>query len=332
VWSCQWPVINSSPLISTWEACLLLDSCSDLESSPSALCFISPWLKALCPSAFGTVSLCLPGVKPVGVFGRQVINLITTYLLYAMKSVLVSVLHIIEIVERYVWTVCWQFQVRGELSNCMIKRQNTILANLGLSLLAEAQIEQRGGKCGFPLDQGSPTFRIQCLMIWRGTDIIIDVMYLNHPQTTLPPPPGPWKNCPLVHGAKKFRDCCFGPSGDGTALAVMLEMGRWWNPLPVLPHVSSSLPGTVLLSVEDQWIWVSELRRFQWGVGVSPSPRTVGGCVTNLESLEFWPLLLLCSTSSVHLSSPCLSVLLYCSVGSLLFVCPLPFLHTPNCC
>ena len=77
-------------------------------------------------------------------------------------------------------------------------------------------------------------------------------MHLNHPQTTLPPPSSPWKNCLLVCGAKKFRDCCFGPSGDGIALAVMLEMGRWWNPLLVFPHVSSSLLGTVLLNVEDQ--------------------------------------------------------------------------------
>lgn len=105
---------------------------------PLALCFIFPWLKARCPSAFGTVSLCLPGIKPVGTFGRQVINLITTYLLYAMKSFLVSVPHIIGIVERYVWTVCWQSQQAGEVSDCMIKRQNTFLANLGLSLLAKA--------------------------------------------------------------------------------------------------------------------------------------------------------------------------------------------------
>ena len=138
VWSYQWPVIISSPLISTWEACLLSDNCSGLENSPSALCFIFPWLKARSPSAFGTVSLCLPGIKPVGTFGRQVISLITTYLLYAMKSFLVSVPHIIGIVERYVWTVCWQFQVRGEVSDCMIKSQNTVLANLGLSLLAKA--------------------------------------------------------------------------------------------------------------------------------------------------------------------------------------------------
>ena len=79
-------------------------------------------------------------------------------------------------------------------------------------------------------------------------------MCLTHPKTIFPNSLSMEKlsSVKLVCGAKKFRDCCFGPSGDGIALAVMLEMGRWWNPLLVFPHVSSSLLGTVLLNVEDQ--------------------------------------------------------------------------------
>ena len=52
------------------------------------------------------------------------------------------------------------------------------------------------------LEQGSPTSRIQCLMIWGGTDVIIigikctiNLMHLNHPQPLTPLLPSPWKNC-----------------------------------------------------------------------------------------------------------------------------------------
>lgn len=166
-------------------------------------------------------------------------------------------------------------------------------------------------------------------MIWSGTDIIIDVMHLNHLKTTFRPSPGPWKNCPLVHGAKKFRDCCFGPSSNGIAVAVMLEMGRWWKSTPCPFSCEQSPPGHCLLNTEDQWLWVSELLRFQCGLGVSLPKDSERLCYW-LE--VFWPLLLLVSASSVHLSSPCLSVPLHCSMGSLLFLCPLPFLYTPDCC
>ena len=108
-------------------------------------------------------------------------------------------------------------------------------------------------------------------------------MHLNHLKTTFRPSPGPWKNCPLVHGAKKFRDCCFGPSSNGIAVAVMLEMGRWWKSTPCPFSCEQSPPGHCLLNTEDQWLWVSELLRFQCGLGVSLYPRTVRGCVTDLE-------------------------------------------------
>ena len=51
-----------------------------------------------------------------------------------------------------------------------------------------------------PLIQGSLTTRIQCLMIWGGTDVIIieikctiNVIRLNNPEI-FPLPSGPWKN------------------------------------------------------------------------------------------------------------------------------------------
>ena len=64
-----------------------------------------------------------------------------------------------------------------------------------------------------PLIQGSLTTRIQCLMIWDGTDVIIEikcivnVMCLNHP-----PPPIPVEKLScvkLVPGARKTGDHCF---------------------------------------------------------------------------------------------------------------------------
>jgi len=62
-------------------------------------------------------------------------------------------------------------------------------------------------------------YRIQCLMIWGGVDIItieikytINVMPLNHPRVISPPCPRQWKNLSstkLVPGAKKIADHCY---------------------------------------------------------------------------------------------------------------------------
>ena len=54
----------------------------------------------------------------------------------------------------------------------------------------------------YPVNQGSPTFRLLCLMIWSGADIIIieikciiNVMHLDHSKT-ISLPLSPWKNIP----------------------------------------------------------------------------------------------------------------------------------------
>ena len=165
-------------------------------------------------------------------------------------------------------------------------------------------------------------------MIWRGTDRCNALESSPNCPPTTPRSmeklsSGPW--CQKVQGLLLWTIrgwyCSSCDAGDGKLV----------EPTPCPCPCEQFPPGRFYWTLKiSEYGWVSELMRFQWGVGVSPYPRTVRGCVTNLEYSD--PPLLLCSTSNVHLSSPCLSVLLYCSVGSLLFVCPLPFLHTPNCC
>ena len=93
VWSCQWPVINSSPLISTWEACLLLDSCSGLESSPSALCFISAhdWRPRVLLPLVLSVSACLALSRLESLVGRwSISSLLICFMLWNCLSICAS--------------------------------------------------------------------------------------------------------------------------------------------------------------------------------------------------------------------------------------------------
>ena len=79
-----------------------------------------------------------------------------------------------------------------------------------------------------PLNQRSSTFRIYCLMIWGRADLIvteikytINVMYLNHSKSILPP----WSmeklsSTKLVLGTKKVGDADLNPLFPGQELSI----------------------------------------------------------------------------------------------------------------
>lgn len=163
-------------------------------------------------------------------------------------------------------------------------------------------------------------------MVWNGTDIIIDVMHLNHLQTTLPPPSGPWKNCPLVCGAKRFKGLLLWTIRCVSALAVMLEMGRWWNPLPCLSPCEQFPPGHCFIECwrsVNGWSVLMRVWSAGWG-GVSfPRQWEVVLLTWSLPT----PLLLLCQSCLSSLSS------LPFTMGwtPLCFVLLL-FFPSPNCC
>ena len=82
------------------------------------------------------------------------------------------------------------------------------------------------------LDQGSPTSKISCLMIWGGADIKIigikstmNVKCLNHPET-IPPDISSWENCfPWNwHLVPEVGDCCSRPQG-----AVTTQVFQGWS-------------------------------------------------------------------------------------------------------
>lgn len=121
---------------------MLLGSCYSLDFPRCPLFHFFPGLKACCPSAFGIVCLCLPGV--IGQKLCEAGNQSSHYSFALCCAIIPSscASHCLD--SRKVLLSCLKFQVGDEVSNCMIKRQNYSLINLALSFLANVYVKQRG--------------------------------------------------------------------------------------------------------------------------------------------------------------------------------------------
>ena len=118
-------------------------------------------------------------------------------------------------------------------------------------------------------------------MIWRGTDRCNALESSPNCPPTTPRSmeklsSGPW--CQKVQGLLLWTIrgwyCSSCDAGDGKLV----------EPTPCPCPCEQFPPGRFYWTLKiSEYGWVSELMRFQWGVGVSPYPRTVRGCVTNLE-------------------------------------------------